>query len=219
MAREKILPFLKKLKNNNHKEWFDQNRPEYEQARESFIELIAQIIQKLGKTDHTIESADARKAIFRINRDVRFSKNKMPYKLNMAAAISEGGRKSPKAGYYLHLEPSNCFIGGGVWMPEPEVLKKIRQEIDYNGADLDKILQTKKFRELFGGLDQSDKLIRTPKDFEADHPYADYLKLKSFFVVHSFDDKLITEKDFPEYCAKVLAAVHPLNEFLNVIFD
>ncbi|HWZ22770.1 MAG TPA: DUF2461 domain-containing protein, partial [Cytophagaceae bacterium] len=99
MAREKFIPFLKKLKSNNNKEWFDKNRPDYETVREELIVLVADIVKKLSKIDPSIESTDARKAIFRINRDIRFSKDKIPYKINMGASISEGGKKSPKAGY------------------------------------------------------------------------------------------------------------------------
>lgn len=219
MAREKLIPFLKKLKNNNNKEWFDKNRAEYQLLREELIELIAAIVNKFGKIDTAIESTDARKAIFRINRDIRFSKDKAPYKNNMGGYMAEGGKKSSKAGYYLHIEPGNCFLAGGVWMPEPEPLKKVRQEIDYNGKGFLKIIKAKEFQTLFGGLSEDDKLQRVPKDFEADSAYAEYLKLKSFVVVHGFDDKLLSDPKFPDYCTKVFKGMLPLNKFLNVAID
>ncbi len=219
MAREKLIPFLKKLKTNNNKDWFDKNRSDYDAAREELIELVADVIKKLSKTDPAIESTDARKTLFRINRDIRFSKDKVPYKTNMGASISDGGKKSPKAGYYLHLEPGNCFLAGGIWMPEPENLKKIRQEIDYNGKELEKIIKSKEFKTLFGDLSEEDKLTRVPKDFDPEHPLAEYLKLKSFIVVHEFDDKLVSDPKLADYCVKVFKGIYPLNKFLNVVFD
>jgi uncharacterized protein (TIGR02453 family) len=219
MAREKLIPFLKKLKSNNSKEWFDKNRSDYDAVREELIELVADVIKKLSKIDPGIESTDARKTLFRINRDIRFSKIKTPYKTNMGASISDGGKKSPKAGYYLHLEPGNCFIAGGIWMPEPENLKKIRQEIDYNGKELEKIIKSKEFKTLFGDLSEEDKLTRVPKDFDPEHALAEYLKLKSFIVVHEFDDKLVSDPKLADYCTKVFKGMYPLNKFLNVVFD
>jgi uncharacterized protein (TIGR02453 family) len=219
MAREKLIPFLKKLKNNNTKEWFDKNRSDYDEVKEELIALVEDIVHKLSKEDSSIESTDARKSIFRINRDIRFSKIKTPYKTNMGASISDGGKKSPKAGYYLHIEPGNCFLAGGVWMPEAENLKKIRQEVDYNGKELLKILSAKNFKATFGGLGEEDKLTRVPKDFSAEHPFAEYLKLKSFVVMHQFDEKLITDSKLADYCAKVFKTLYPLNKFLNVALD
>jgi uncharacterized protein (TIGR02453 family) len=221
MAREKLIPFLKKLKsaNNNNKEWFDKNRPDYEIVREELIDLMAEIIRKFGKIDPSIETMDARKSIFRINRDIRFSKDKTPYKTNMGGYMADGGKKSSKAGYYLHLEPGNCFLAGGVWMPEPEHLKKIRQEVDYNGKELEKIIKTKEFKTLFGDLSDEDKLTRVPKDFDPAHPFAEYLKLKSFVVIHPFEDKMVTDPKLVDYCSKIFKGIYPLNKFLNVIFD
>lgn len=219
MAREKLIPFLKKIKTNNNKEWFDKNRSEYETAREELIELFGDIVKKVGKFDASVASTDPRKALFRINRDIRFSKDKSPYKTNMGAYMADGGKKSPKAGYYLHIEPGNCFMAGGVWMPEPEQLKKVRQEIDYNGKELEKIIKAKEFKTLFGKMSEEDKLTKVPKDFDPESPFAEYLKLKSFIVVHSFSDKQFTDPKFADYCAKVFKAIHPFNKFLNVAFD
>jgi uncharacterized protein (TIGR02453 family) len=219
MAREKLIPFLKKLKSNNNKEWFDKNRADYDMLREEMIGLMGEIVKKFGKIDTTIASTDPRKSIFRINRDVRFSKDKAPYKTNMGGYMADGGKKSPKGGYYLHLEPGNCFLAGGIWMPEPEHLKKIRQEIDYNGKELEKILKSKEFKTYFDGLSEEEKLTRVPKDFDPESSFAEYLKLKSFVVVHPFDDKLISDPKLADYCTKVFKAVLPLNKFLNVAFD
>lgn len=220
MAREKIIPFLKKIKSNNNKEWFDKNRADYEQNREELIALMEDIIKKFSKIDPAVGSNDPRKSIFRINRDIRFSKDKAPYKTNMGGYMADGGKKSPKGGYYLHLEPGNCFLAGGIWMPEAEHLKKIRMEIDYNGKELEKLMKAKDFKTLFGGLSEDEgKLSRVPKDFDPESPFAEYLKLKSFIVVHPFDDKMISDPKFADYCVKVFKAIYPLNQFLNVAFD
>jgi len=211
----KTLPFLKKLKSNNNKEWFEKNRPDYEVAKAEMLALTERLIKKVSKHDPSIGTMEPKKAIFRINRDVRFSKNKDPYKSNMGAYMAEGGKKSPKGGYYLHIEPSNCFLAGGMWMPEPEVLKKVRQEIDYNGDDLEKILKNKKFTALFGGLSEEDKLARSPKDTDPNHKHAELLKLKSYIVVHHFPDKLISDPKFDDYCVSVFKEMTPLIRFLN----
>ncbi len=219
MSREKFVPFLKKLKSNNNKEWFDKNRESYTILREELILIIDAITKKLGKTDKTVESIDPRKSIFRINRDIRFSNNKSPYKTNMGAYINAGGKQAPTAGYYLHIEPGNCFLAGGMWHPEPDTLKKVRQEIDYNGKKLTKILDAKNFKTLFGTLSDEDKLVRVPKDYNIENPMAEFLKLKSFVVIHSFDDKLLSDKKFIDYCANVFKELYPLNSFLNTALD
>jgi uncharacterized protein (TIGR02453 family) len=215
MSREKFIPFLKKLKSNNNKEWFDKNRPDYSVLREELITTIDELTKKLGKVDKAIETIDPRKSIFRINRDIRFSNNKSPYKTNMGAYISAGGKKSPNAGYYLHIEPGNCFLAGGMWHPEADILKKVRQEIDYNGKAFTKILAAKNFKGIFGSLRDEDKLVRVPKDYDAEHPLAEFLKLKSFIAVHPFDDKILNDKKMIDYCVQVFKELYPLNSFLN----
>ena len=219
MSRDKFIPFLKKLKSNNNKEWFDKNRADYTVLREALILIIDEITKKLGKTDKDIESIDPRKSIFRINRDIRFSNDKSPYKSNMGAYFSTDGKKSPHAGYYLHIEPGNCFLAGGMWHPEADILKKVRQEIDYNAKILTKILGAKNFKGIFGSLSEEDKLVRVPKDYVAEHPLAEFLKLKSFVVIHSFDDKLLSDKKLIDYCVQVFKEIYPLNSFLNASLD
>jgi len=126
MLQPASIKFLKELKKHNHKEWFEANRKQYDAAKNDFAELVQSVIEKFGKKDESIATLKAKDCMFRINRDVRFSKDKSPYKTNMGASIVKGGKKSPLAGYYFHFEPGNSFVGGGSWMPEPEGLKKIR---------------------------------------------------------------------------------------------
>src|SRR5689334_13212529 len=131
MLQSTTIKFLKDLKKNNTKEWFDKNRKVYEAAKKDFTDFVQTMIDKFGKKDESIAAIVAKDCLFRINRDIRFSKDKSPYKTNMGASINKGGRMTMNtAGYYFHLEPGNCFVGGGLWQPEPDALKKIRQEID-----------------------------------------------------------------------------------------
>src|SRR4026207_2423805 len=147
MLQSSTLKFLKDLKKNNNKPWFDANRERYEEAKADFANFIQQVIDVHSKKDKTLASLKAKDCMFRINRDVRFSKDKSPYKTNFGASINKGGKKAfGSAGYYFHLEPGGSFTGGGLYGPAPEELKKTRQEIDYNFTDFKKIIHSKKFR-------------------------------------------------------------------------
>jgi uncharacterized protein (TIGR02453 family) len=128
--------------------------------------------------------------------------------------MARGGRKSEYAGYYLHIEPGNSFLAGGVWMPESNVLNAIRQEIDYNGNHLLKIIRDKNFKKYFNDI-TGEQLVRNPKEYPADHPNIYYLKFKSFNVVHDLADKKVTAHDFLKYSIAVYKAMKPLNDFLN----
>jgi uncharacterized protein (TIGR02453 family) len=216
MAIDKsTLVFLKELAVNNNREWFEANRKRYADAKENVIETIATIISGASRYDAALKTMNPRDTLFRINRDVRFSKNKDPYKTNFAAVISQGGRKSPEAGFYLHLEPGGHSIaGGGVWMPEPARLAAIRQEIDYNLAEWEAILTNKAFVNMYGAL--SDETIKTkPKGYDAHNPALPYLRQKSFVAFHPFTDKEVLSPDFTNACVAAFATIQPLNAFLN----
>jgi len=155
--------------------------------------------------------------MFRINRDVRFSKDKSPYKTNMGAFINRGGKKSLFAGYYFHCEPGQSFTGGGLWMPMPPELKKVRQEIDYNFAAFRKIISSKKFKSVYTDLSRDPEyvLARLPKGYEADNPAAAYLKLKSFVAMTSIKDTDLIAKDLVKKTVASFEALQPLIEFIN----
>src|SRR5215208_6456212 len=180
MLEPQTLKFLSRLKKNNNKPWFDAHRAQYEAAKIDFSNFIQLVIGDLQKSDTTITGLTARDCLFRINRDVRFSKDKSPYKTNFGAIIKQGGRKSIYAGYYFHCAPGNSFVGGGLWMPEVADLKKLRQEIDYNWDEFQSILKEKKFKKIYNDLYQGDdiKLSTMPKGYEKDNPAIRYLKLK-----------------------------------------
>lgn len=210
--------FLKGLKKNNNKAWFDQHRPEYEAAKTDFAAFIQQLIQTHGKKDASIRNLLAKDCMFRINRDVRFSKDKSPYKTNFGASINKNGKKAMNcAGYYFHLEPGACFAGGGLYMPMPEELRKVRQEIDYNFGGFKKITQSKKFVSVYGDLDRSAEytLSRVPKGYEADNPAAENLKLKSFVAITPVPDELLHSPNLVKTIAAAFDSLRPLVDFLN----
>lgn len=218
MIQASTLQFLKKLDKNNNKPWFDANRPAYEAARADFAGFIQRVIDMHGKKDPGIKNLVAKDCLFRINRDIRFSKNKTPYKNNFGASINKGGKQSvSSAGYYFHLQPGQSFTGGGIWMPGPEDLRKVRQEIDYNFSDFKKIIGSKKFKAVYGDLshDAEYKLVRLPKGYEADNPAAGYLKLKSFVTMINIKDADITSKDLLKKTVTAFEALQPLVEFIN----
>lgn len=218
MITPSTIKFLKDLKKNNNKPWFDAHRKDYEMAKSDFAGFIQKIIDTLGKKDITIKDLKAKDCMFRINRDVRFSKDKSPYKTNFGASINKGGRKAMNsAGYYFHLEPGNSFIGGGLYQPMPDVLKKVRQEIDYNFADFKKIISSKKFISVYKELDKSNEfsLSRVPKGYEPDNPAAGYLKLKSYIAMIPISDKELLSKELTKKTLNTFETLMPLLTFIN----
>jgi uncharacterized protein (TIGR02453 family) len=212
-----VLKFLTALGKNNNKEWFDKNKPAYQEAKKIFQDEVAKMIKEIGKFDPSIVGLDASKTLFRINRDIRFSKDKSPYKTNFGADMSPGGKKTMIPGYYMHLEPGKSFLAAGCWMPEPDYLSAIRQEIDYNTNEFKKIVKAKDFVANFKGLSQEDALKTTPKGYEKDNPNLEYLRLKHFIVVHNLKDKEVTDKNFVANCTKIYKSAHPLLTFLRRI--
>lgn len=211
-----ILKFLKDLNKHNDRIWFEENKPKYLAAKQNFDDFLKELLDKLIVVDNSLGGLDPKKLSFRIYRDVRFSKDKKPYKTNMGAGISTNGKMVQEPGYYFHIEPGNkSMIAGGFWQPEPDKLFKIRQEIDYNADALKKIISDKKFKAAFGGFDESDKLKTMPKGFPKDHPHIDWLKLKSFIVIHHFTDKEVLDEKFIKNVVGVCKTMKPLNDFLK----
>ena len=217
MLQQSTVQFLRNLKKNNKKEWFDANRTKYESAKKDVEDLSVEIIKRLSHTDDSIAHLQPKDCMFRINRDVRFSKDKSPYKTNMGVYFSKGGKKGINAGYYFHLEPGSSFVAGGLWMPMPLELKKVRQEIDYSWDEFSKITGSKKFKSVFGDLDMSNEfaLSRPPKGYEADNPAISYLKLKSFIATTKIKDADLTSKDLVKKVTVHFESLKPLIDFLN----
>lgn len=213
---KKTTDFLKKLKKNNNKEWFDKNRPSYDSAKEEFTMVVSDILDRCKKFDKALVNIDPKKTLFRINRDVRFSKDKSPYKTNFGSRLMPGGKDSLMEGYYIHIQPGNTFLAGGAYMPEPAKLAAIRQEIDYNFKDFQKILAQKEYKKYFGGkLSDEEKLVNPPKGYEKDNPAIEFIKFKHFIAYIEVDDKTLHSPKFAQYAAEVFKAMHPLVEFLR----
>lgn len=210
-----IMKFLARLKKNNNRDWFQSNKTQFQKAQEEFLVLVQHIIEKLSLDIPEIADLEAKKCIYRIYRDIRFSKDKTPYKTHFGAFFTPGGKNSGNAGFYLHLEPNNSIIAGGLYKPDSAKLSKVRQEIDYNGSDLKKIVSNSTFKELFGEI-QGEKLSRAPKGYPLDHPNLEVLKLKSFLVVHNLDDNQVISPNLPELVFKNFKTMSPFIEYLNV---
>ena len=213
---ETTLDFLKKLKKNNNREWFDSNKTEYLASKEIFEEFVSELIKGINKFDKKVSlDLKPKDCTFRIYKDVRFSKDKTPYKNNMSASINPGGKKSNIPGYYFHLEPDGCFLAGGVYMPMPDVLKAIRQEIDYNPLPLINVLTSASFKKEFNGLDEEDKLKNPPKGFNKDHAHSEILKNRHFIVSQKFENKVILKKEGLIKTLDSFKAMYPFLDYLR----
>ncbi len=210
------LQFLRNLQKNNNRDWFNDNKTIYQEAQQDVVSFVEKLIEEMSTFDEEVGKVDAKKSLFRIYRDTRFSKDKSPYKTNFGASLGMG-KGSQKAGYYLHIEPGKSFLGGGIYMPEPSVLKSIRKEISAFGEEFKMILEKDDFRNYFRGLSVEDKLKNVPQGFEKDDKMSEFLKLKHFIVTHPVSDKLLLSKNAPKEIAKVYHAMKPLVDFLNAI--
>ena len=219
MINKSTLTFLEELKLNNNKPWFDEHRQDYEKAKANFIEFTNAVIKGIEKLDDNIAKAnlDAKKCISRINRDVRFSKNKEPYKTNFFALINQGGKKANTAAYYLELEPeNNSFVGGGVYMPMPPDLQKFRQEIDYGFEEWKGIVESKSFKKIFpDGVQSPETLVRTPKGYDEENPAIGYLKMKGYYTFTKITDADLISKEGIIKILNSCKITKPMIDFLN----
>jgi len=210
-----ILNFLTELQNNNNKAWFDAHKKEFEGAKAELLEIVKEVIAKISQFDPSVSSIEAKDCLFRIYRDVRFSGDKTPYKSHFGAFICSQGKKSSGPGYYIHIQPEHTFVGGGVYMPEPDTLAKIRQEIDYNGQKFKEIVESPHFKKYFPKLWDEDKLSRPPKGYEADNPFIEFLKLKSFAVSHPISDEIIKEGVLASHATQAFKEQFAFHQFLS----
>jgi len=210
-----IISFLKDLKTNNNREWFEKNKERYKKANAYFLELVQQAIEGIGRFDEDIAHLEPKKCAYRIYRDVRFSNDKTPYKVHFGAEIVQGGRRSGLAGYYLHIQPGESLIAGGVWHPATENLLKIRQEIDYNSKDLKKIIASKTFKSIYSEI-KGDKLKKAPKGYDPAHPDIELLKFKDFLAYTVIKDNVVKSKEYLPMLINSFKILKPFNDFLNV---
>ncbi|HBH50165.1 MAG TPA: TIGR02453 family protein [Bacteroidales bacterium] len=209
-----IFSFLGDLSANNYKEWFHENKPRYQSCRDNFNQNIELIIHEISSFDKSVAGLEPKNCVFRINRDIRFSKDKSPYKTNFGAFIAPGGRNKGNAGYYLHLDPAGSFLAGGIYMPPSPVLKSIRQEIFENLEEFEEIVTHPEFIKHFKAID-AEKLKTKPKGFPDDFRGLEYLKFKHYTVIKQYNSEDFCKIDFLKEIKEVYKSLYPLNRFLN----
>ena len=213
-----IFNYLKRLSQNNNREWFKENKEEYDTLRVVFEFLVQQLIDELSKFDTSLLGVSAKSCIFRIYRDIRFSYDKTPYKPYFSAWITRNGRKGEYPGYYIHIEPGNVHLAAGVWHPDPKLLKMIRAEIYENYDEFKKIVQNKKFIDLFGEI-RGDMLKSTPKGYDKDFEGAKYLKYKDYFIEHPVNDLFFNKETWIADSVQILGQTKQFNNFLTEVVD
>lgn len=211
---ESVLLFLRELAMNNNREWFQDNKKWYDESREKILFLTDVLINEIRKFDNTIPPLKPTDCLFRIFRDVRFSHDKSPYKTNFGSYIARGGKKAAYAGYYFHIEPETSFAGGGIYMPDNETLKSIRNHISENGDEFLTLIENPGFKAIYPEM-YDDKLKTAPKGFAPDNEYIELLKYKSFAFTHRITDDEILGKNFIEDIVHVFSELHEVNNFLN----
>jgi len=209
-----INSFLNDLNINNNREWFNQNKFRYDEAKSEFETFANILITEVSKFDNEIKNISTKDCLFRIYNDTRFSKNKPPYKTNFGVHISKNGKNSGNSGYYLHIEPNNFFIGGGIYMPANDKLKLIRQEIYYNLDEFNSIVFNKNFKKYFKEI-VGEKLKKIPKGFPEDFISSEILKYKSYIAIHNISLEKILLTDFKDFILELFETMMPLNHFIN----
>ena len=217
MIKTTTLNFLTQLRANNRKDWFDDHRQQYDGAKADVITLLTDVLAGLERIDPAIAESQlaVKSCLFRINRDVRFSTDKSPYKSNFGAWFNSGGKKSSSAGYYVNIAPNHSFVAGGMYQLEPALLTTVRQEIDYNFAGFAEVLKAPTFKKRYGGLAMDESLVRPPKGYEADNPAIDYLKLKRFTASCELTSDDVASDNLSRVIVDACAGLLPLVTFLN----
>lgn len=217
MLSKDSLQFLDDLKANNNRDWFLENKKRYEIFKKDYHKLVGDFLDIMKPLDPSLEMLEVKNCTFRINRDIRFSKDKSPYKDHIGVWISSGSKGMNRSGYYVHIARTGSFIAGGLYCPEADDLKKVRKEIAFFYDDLEEIINTKNFQKEFGDFDRNEKnlLKNQPKGYEKDHPAIEFLKLKSFETSQKFDFEEVLSEDFVAKMSKKLIVLKPLNDFIN----
>jgi len=217
MLSKDTLQFLDDLKANNNRDWFLDNKKRYEAFKKNYQHLVADLLDAMKPLDPSLEMLEVKNCTFRINRDIRFSKDKTPYKSHLGIWLSSGAKGLNRSGYYIHLENGSSFIAGGLYCPEANDLKKMRKEIAYFHEDLEAILNEKEFKKEFNDFDRDEKntLKNPPRGYEKEHPAIDLLKLKSFESSQKINFSTAGTKDFVSTVSKKLVLLKPLNDFIN----
>lgn len=217
MVSENTLQFLKDLKANNNRDWFLDNKKRYEAVKKEYYQLTADVLDLIKPLDPALELLEVKNCVFRINRDIRFSKDKSPYKTHLGIWLSTGAKNAETAGYYLQIDAENPFVGGGMYCPQPDQIQKIRKEINFFYDDLVAIINDNEFVANYKSLnrDENSTLKNPPRGYEKDNPAIEFLKLKSYTATEKFDVQWQTKKDFIPLMVQKMIALQPLNNFIN----
>ncbi|GAB4017446.1 DUF2461 domain-containing protein [Spirosoma migulaei] len=211
------LEFMRELVDNNNREWFHANRPRYDAAKAELCAVVERVLAGLSPFEPLANTA-VKDCIFRINRDIRFSKDKAPYKSNLAFAVGPGGRHSGRVDYYVHIQPGNqSFLGAGMWQPTPANLAKFRQEVDYNAQELKDIIEADEFKTYFPEA-AGEVMKTTPKGYPADHPEIELLRRKELFFLHRYTDKEVLKPNFADEIVRGSRIIKPYCDLLNYLF-
>jgi len=217
-----ILSYLEQLSLNNEKERFhdEDNQRRYQDMRKEYKSLVEYFLEEIQKFDETLTNIEMKQVIFRINRDVRFSKDKSPYKNNFGASLTrDWWKKSPYSWYYFHLQPwNNSFIWWWLWRPDKNVTDAVRLHLEYHWGDFSKIISKPSFKKIFREI-QWRSLVRPPRWYTVDTPHLELIKMKDWFVVKHFKDNEILAEDFPKKFLKYAKELAPYNKFLNWIVE
>jgi uncharacterized protein (TIGR02453 family) len=215
--KKSTLDFLAAINVNNNRDWFIANRSMYLEAKDNFESFVQKIINEIILFEPIMKGLEAKSCVFRINRDIRFSNDKSPYKSHFGAFIVQGGKKNGDkfAGYYFHIEPGKSIMAGGAYTPPAPWLSAIREKISDSPDEFIKITKAKDFIKYFGSVD-GEKLKTAPKGYPKDHPHIELLKLKSYLVVNEATDKLVLSSNFQNHVISVFKTMKPLNDYLNI---
>ena len=214
-----ILSFLEALASNNNRDWFNEHKKQYQESLDSFRELITVILEGITQVDPSIGDLQAKDSIFRIYKDVRFSKDKTPYKTHFGSWMAKGGRKSTDAGYYFHLEPGGSFMAAGVWMPPKEQLTLIRQEILYNPSSYFSVINDPAIAGHYERGGTEDMLKKGPAGFPKDFEHMEELKYKHHVFSRNYSDKELLKKDFSSVLIEDFKGLFPLVDYLNQVMS
>ncbi|GAB3532322.1 DUF2461 domain-containing protein [Pontibacter brevis] len=214
IIQKSTLEFLAELAEHNTREWFAEHKSRYDASRKNYISFLDDLLQEMQQFEPAARGQRGKDLVFRIYRDIRFSKDKRPFKDHFGAYVAEGGRKSTLPGYYLHLAGNNnSFVAGGLWMPPSDQLKAVRQEIDYNLDAFKEIVEAADFKKRFGDL-QGEQLKTTPKGYDKENPAIHYLRHKSWNAVMPLADETVLQDNFVQVVLDAFQALKPFNDFL-----
>ena len=210
--KKESVDFLKKLGKNNTREWFNEHKPEYTAALNNITDFAGALLNEMNKHDQ-LETVSGKASLFRIYKDVRFSKEKVPYNTHWSGGFKRATKKL-RGGYYFHIQPGNSFLAGGFWGPDKNDMQRIRQDIDFNYEDWNKMLAHKLIVKNFGKM-MGEQLSTAPRGFAKDHPGIEMLRYKQYLLKHDFTDEEVLAPDFVKKANDVFKALRPFLDFMS----